>query len=909
MQSNREQFTTEIYVNQEQANDALGKLRDKVAETGKAYEKLLNTQDADVKQTLKAKNAWEAAKKSLESAETGVDEYRKALDNLSGQSMGNLVKMQKQLKKELDKTKPGTEEWARLSRQYGQVTDRVKTLRKEQNTLMSGMGRLRQGIGNVTEWFGKFGTAIMAVPTAIKGVVGALGGVISVTRQVINASQTMGDKWSNGMAAMKTTTDAFFMALSTGDWTAFNNGILGALKNARDLAETMDLLASYQISADYMRSEYLTSFQEHINNARDTGLTEEERKSELDTAKKDLEAYSQTIKEMADTTRESLIQEFKAVKGIDYTGDIEGFDAFFDELYKKVIVGGNNMVTAAKEKLSELQAEYVNMGNWSYGASEKGLERVWVPTYTRAQAETIALKKATEEFGEEVMNLARASELGDDALKGLLERYKQSKTSEREILTQERQMTRVRNQLYGGEGKKTVDAYAEAIKKVEKAENAQLTTLKSLYSNGLMDKQTYEAQKAVVEEDFLKQRLAVAQKYGKDTDQFMNQLLDRQIARMEKAKAMLKEEADEMARYYEGLRTGDERQFGASTGSAANGGIADQEAYEAFQEKIWAKANEIKQSLVEDSARTEYETQMKWIEKLHKDGLLSDEEFEKAKLDQKLGFAAKIAQEVNRYAEMASNFSNALKEAETVQLEAEYQKQLTAAGDNAEERERIEAEYEQKKLDMQKKYADIDMAINIAKTIANGAAAAIKAYMEGGPYAGPVLAALIAATTAAEVATIIAQRNAIKATSVGGGGSSSIPKTGERKMTGYSEGGFTPKAASDSTAVGVVHANEYVAPAWMVRQNPVTFANLERYRKAGSHGRSGSMSRGFADGGFTGDMPKGMSGGFTTADIEAAVEAAIIKSMAMGAIRAYLVRKDLTELDNQTQRFKDITAR
>ena len=455
-------------------------------------------------------------------------------------------------------------------------------------------------------------------------------------------------------------------------------------------------------------------------------------------------------------------------------------------------------------------------------------------------------------------------------------------------------------------------AYQNAQNKTAKAESAQLTILKSLYANGLMDKATYEAQKAVVEEDFLKQRLAVAEKYGRDTDQYMNQLLDRQIARMEKAKAMLKEEADEMARYYEGLRTEDEGRYGASTGSAANGSIADQEAYGAFQEKIWAKANEIKQSLVEDSARTEYETQMKWIEKLHKDGLLSDEEFEKAKLDQKLGFAAKIAQEVNRYAEMASNFSNALKEAETAQLEAEYQKQLTAAGDNAEERERIEAEYEQKKLDMQKKYADVDMVINIAKAIASGALAAVEAFAAAGgnPVLGGIFAALIAATTAAEVATIVAQRNAIKNTSIGGGGSSSAPKTGERKMTGYSEGGFTPKAASDSTAVGVVHANEYVAPAWMVRQNPVTFANLERYRKAGSHGRSGSMSRGFADGGFTPGKGGGPSATMPEQiDIEAAVEAAIRRVMADGAIRAYVVRKDIEELDAQTLKFKKLGSR
>ena len=66
---------------------------------------------------------------------------------------------------------------------------------------------------------------------------------------------------------------------------------------------------------------------------------------------------------------------------------------------------------------------------------------------------------------------------------------------------------------------------------------------------------------------------------------------------------------------------------------------------------------------------------------------------------------------------------------------------------------------------------------------------------------------------------------------------------------GYAEGGFT----EDRTTVTTVgeHGVEFVAPHWMVQRNPVLFANLERYRKAGSHGRSGSISRGFADGGFT----------------------------------------------------------
>ena len=246
---------------------------------------------------------------------------------------------------------------------------------------------------------------------------------------------------------------------------------------------------------------------------------------------------------------------------------------------------------------------------------------------------------------------------------------------------------------------------------------------------------------------------------------------------------------------------------------------------------------------------------------------------------------------------------------ETAQLESEYQAQLTAAGDNAEQREQIEAEYEQKKLDLQKKYADVDMAINIAKAVASGALAAVEAYeaAKGNPVLGAIFAGMIAATTAAEIATIIAQRNAIKNASAGGGGGSA-PKTGSREMTGYAEGGYT----EDHTTVTTVgeRGREWVAPAWMVRKNPVTFSNLERYRKTGSHGRSGSVSRGFADGGFTESASERMAGGmYTTADLEAAVETAIARSMANGAIRAYLVRNDLTELDAQTDRLKQQTSR
>ena len=416
-------------------------------------------------------------------------------------------------------------------------------------------------------------------------------------------------------------------------------------------------------------------------------------------------------------------------------------------------------------------------------------------------------------------------------------------------------------------------AYNKQKAQMEAFFNFQEKSLKVAWLSGEMGEAEYNSSVYSAKAKLYQGLLELARKYGQDDTAIRNKMMDDHIKALEAEKKRVKEEMEEMMKAYalehpdqnmsdkdyDKLRKQQERQGYINAGVAK--GETDEEtdaniaSYEAFQEKIWQKAADIRASITEDSAKKQYETEMKWIEKLHRDGLLSDEEFEKAKLDQRLGFAAKIAQEINRYAQMASDFVTNLKEAESAKLEAQYQKDLTAAGDNAEAREQIEADYEQKKLDLQKKYADVDMAINIAKAVAAGALAAVEAFAAAGgnPVLGGIFAGIIALTTAVEIATIVAQRNAIKNASVSSSGSVSAPKTGERKMTGYAEGGYT-EGHTTLTTVGEKGV-EYVIPNWMVRKNPVMVANLERYRKAGSHGRSGSMQRGFADGGYTNSSP------------------------------------------------------
>ena len=446
--------------------------------------------------------------------------------------------------------------------------------------------------------------------------------------------------------------------------------------------------------------------------------------------------------------------------------------------------------------------------------------------------------------------------------------------------------------------------YNEKKKQLDAALNYEEKQLKLSLLQKEISEEEYNAKIKEKKAQYYEDVLALSRKYGQDESSILASQLDDQIKDLEEAAKKAAEAARKAAKEAE---------------DAAKKEMEEWEKKMKELEELEKKAQDVRDSLrPKERINREYENELQNLKDLHTAKLISEQDYldavdklrkdhNKALLDEDLANAAKYAEQVSQITEQASNFVAALKEAESAQLEAEYQKQLTAAGDNAEERERIEAEYEQKKLDMQKKYADIDMAINIAKTIANGAAAAIKAYMEGGPYAGPVLAALIAATTAAEVATIIAQRNAIKNASVGGG-ASSAPKTGERKMIGYAEGGYT----EDHTTLTTVgeKGREWVGPAWMVRRNPVMFANLERYRKEGSHGRSGSVSSGFADGGFTPGNSGGQSGALPgQIDIEAAVEAALRRVMADGAIRAFVVRKDIEELDAQTLKFKNLGSR
>lgn len=409
-----------------------------------------------------------------------------------------------------------------------------------------------------------------------------------------------------------------------------------------------------------------------------------------------------------------------------------------------------------------------------------------------------------------------------------------------------------------GKPKENNAAYTQALKDLEKQQRAEENVIKQSYVNREITAEEYEEQMRNIRYKYLKERLNLAKEYGEDETGYLSSMLDWEI----EAQKLAQKEIERLAKEDENRRKEEQAKF---------------EEEQKKLEKLMEEGEKVKASLLSPSEarQNELAAELARLDELHQAKIISEQEYEEAvkrlrkkyadeDLQEKLDGVSAYLQHVNTVMSEAANFVSSLQDAELAHAEANYQAQLTAAGNNAEQREAIETAYEKRKLEIQKKYADAEMAINIAKTIADGALAIARAFADMPYPAALVVSALIAGTTAAQVATIISQRNAIKSSSVNtsrSNYSSDIAtgdngKIGSRVITGYAEGGYT-KGHTTLTTVGEKGV-EYVIPHWMVQRNPVMVANLERYRKAGSHGRSGSISRGFADGGFA---PSNHNGG------------------------------------------------
>lgn len=198
----------------------------------------------------------------------------------------------------------------------------------------------------------------------------------------------------------------------------------------------------------------------------------------------------------------------------------------------------------------------------------------------------------------------------------------------------------------------------------------------------------------------------------------------------------------------------------------------------------------IRQQYGISSMQEEFQLQMDMLDQQYSQGLLNEKEYQQAKTQLQVQQAKSY---FDMYSGMAANAVEAMQQAELDQIDAKYDVAIEAAQGNAEEVERLENEKAQKKLDVQKKYADVNFAIQISQIIANTAVAIMQAFAQLGPIGGAIAAAFMTATGAAQIISAKAERDKVKNMKLGNSSSSSSSSSsfyGERIVTGKEEGGY-----------------------------------------------------------------------------------------------------------------------
>lgn len=332
---------------------------------------------------------------------------------------------------------------------------------------------------------------------------------------------------------------------------------------------------------------------------------------------------------------------------------------------------------------------------------------------------------------------------------------------------------------------KSSDEYWQIAREIERSEQQHQYDRQKQYDDTLMQlKQEYltlgneqqmqlelagldEVHKAglVSEEEYQRMKMGIANKYASYKPDAKDQAKDDATTALDTAKKMTRQTDD---------RSGSLGSDNLAT--IAGGAIA------AIQQ----------QKMVNDN-----------LQKLREEDMISEQAYQDAKKQMNQETYKNIAaiagaafSSISSMMGAASAYSQACSDLEVAKIQANYDKQISAAGNNSAKKKRLEAKRDKEISAAKTKANKKAMKIEIAQAIASTAMAAINAYSSAAAIKGvgwimaPIAAGLATAAGMMQVATIKKQHQA--------------------EAAGYYEGGFTGPGHWKKEA-GVVHAGEFVA--------------------------------------------------------------------------------------------------
>ena len=885
MASNRVYTESVVTLNNQEATAKIDEIKQKAAELRMEMAKISKEKGINSKEFAKAQKELVHLTKSQKDLNEDTKKFEKILNNLNGASLNQLQSASKKLNQQVRRLKPGTEEFVAASKKLKEVKAR-----------MSGIYAQTKNTQSV---FGGFFTKI--------GWAGVIAGGLAIFKKfasdMISQTQEIGDRWRNETAGWQNAYNSFISSLVAGTgWKELFHNMRESYRIGKEVSAMLDEIFERNNSLALEEAIKNKNVEELSQKMRDVSLTDKER---LEAA----EEIDRIEKDFAERKKDIASQELEANKKL-----FQSRTHLTDKEIEDFVVNYNNnrkLITQATEYNEEVRKRKKEISNLQKLSAFSAGELSFNEDIIKAKKELDSFVSSADEDVKKWAGTVSKYNLGNDEIvTNLVNSYKAVIDADADYLRKTQRSNKMAASLRLSMSEDAIKARETIFKKeiaaVDSKNKKLLNKSKEAYLAGEISEQQYQDAIIIIKEQGLREKIAIAEKFRKETIDYNSELLELSLAQKKKMEKIMKDIEEDSLKIAIEVLKGQKDVLKEITDEVGEEIEAESDRLTAMLQRSNDLFNEMRPA---EALKTAMQHELSALEELHEKGLISEARYQEQKKHIVKSYSAQILKaQLQPYEEAAaktidilsesSGMISSLQEASMATLDAQMKKELTAAGDNAEERKEIEEKYAQKKLDVQKKYADVDMAINIAKTIASGALAGIRAFADLGPVAGGIMSGIIAVTTAAQVATIVAQRNAIKNTTLSG--SSSSGSTGQRVAKEFYEGGFTAKSSNDYQEVGIVHANEWVAPASMVRSLPITFARLENIRKSKA---SKSGNRGFADGGFVSSEDVKQKDGNVNGILEE-IKSLLTRLIDATPVKAYVLLSEINkavELENKVK--------
>lgn len=834
----KEAFTKAL----KESNDICAAFRHEIAETEKEIEKLAKAGKKDSDEFKKLSSQLEITKSKLQSSSKEANKYASIL-GINSMSYNQLKNHASKLRKEINSLhkESDPEIWEKYNNELIATEARMK--------------EVKAGSEQTEGVFNRLKNIVKKNQTLFAGI--ALAGklVWATFQKMTEQTQVWGDKWQVTVAKVNAGWNQFFANLGQG-----RNVIKASIREAMEAAgkaqelrdELFEMNNSLRISEAEARRDM--AIQQAIVN--DSTKSAEERLAAMEKILEIEGNLAQTRLDIANQENEAAVLALSEAR----------IKLSEDEL-KIVINAYNKNRDAFKEaqKYNELLLER--------GQYQKDMASSDATTRKLAQAQYDRLSESMSKYSSETVKYARLLRQYNLSNDDLVKAYVDAQIHIIEATTKQQEhnaslaekRSSLNKKMAADEAQATEDAYNSRIKSAEDTYNTELLNLKNSLEKKEITEAEYLAKSYAAEMAMLVQKRAINQAYGKDILDLDNQIMDKRLEIQKSVDTAMSKNSEEFLKTVKAINDELQTEMEALTAEMLSESIdIDSDAInpllEAFQ--YMKESGPASKDAKLNALQTEFDAEMASLENLHSSKLISEEEYlaRKKQMTEKYAEQERAIQtqgwtEALNTAMMVidgiSSAVSAAKDAEMASIDAQMAKELAAAGDNADKRAEIESRYEAKKLDLQKKYADTEMGIQLAQATASGAMAMIQAWNAAGgnPVLAGVIMALIGATTVAQLATIVAQRNAIK-NSTPGSSSSGASVSQQRTVNGFSEGGYTGDGGRLEVA-GVVHRGEYVVPQPEMRDPQVAamVASIESRRRRRT---SINALPGFAEGGYTG---------------------------------------------------------